>query len=190
MFYTLYKITSKIDNKIYIGVHQTEDLNDGYMGSGARIINAIKKYGKENFEKEILYFFDDQESALIKEREIVNEDFIKDPNTMNIVLGGGMPPSQKGRPLSKTKVGLKGDNRTEKQKEASRRHSEALKGNTPWNKGKKGVGTKKIKTPDGIFESGLAACEYYGLTSGTITHRCKNNLYGFEYYNDKSDKEK
>ena len=187
MFFTVYKITSKIDDKIYIGVHRTDDLDDDYLGSGTRIVNAIKKYGRDNFHKEILYIFDTQDEALDKEREIVTEDFINDPDTYNIVLGGGMPPSRKGLCLKETKVALKGDKRTEKQKEASRRHSEIIKGSTPWNKGKKGVGTKKIKTPDGIFESGLAVCEYYGITSGTVTHRCKKNLYGFEYYNDKSN---
>ena len=95
MYYTVYKITSKKDGKIYIGVHKTDDLNDGYMGSGTRIINAIQKYGTDSFTKEILYCYDCEKDALLMEKNIVDEDFIKDPKTFNLVTGGGMPPSRK-----------------------------------------------------------------------------------------------
>jgi group I intron endonuclease len=84
----LYQITNLINNKIYIGVHKTDRLDDGYMGSGTKIIRAIEKYGIENFRKEILEFFDTYEDALDKERCIVNEEFLQREDVYNINLGG------------------------------------------------------------------------------------------------------
>lgn len=88
MFYTIYKITSKINNKIYIGCHQTKDLNDEYMGSGKYIKAAIEKHGIESFTKEILFIFDTPEEMYAKEAEIVNLKFLSEENTYNIKIGG------------------------------------------------------------------------------------------------------
>ncbi len=84
-----YKITNLINNHFYYGVHSTDNIDDGYMGSGHRLHRAYKKYGQNNFIKEIIKFFDTREEALDYEESIVNENLIKDNKCYNEVLGGG-----------------------------------------------------------------------------------------------------
>lgn len=83
----LYKITNLINGKYYIGIHKG-DLNDDYMGSGRGIVQAIKKYGKSNFTKEVLQVFDTADQAWSAEQRIVTEALVKDPNCYNMRLGG------------------------------------------------------------------------------------------------------
>ena len=52
-------------------MHQTKNLDDGYMGSGKLIRYAIEKYGVENFQKEILHVFDNEQIMRDKEKELV-----------------------------------------------------------------------------------------------------------------------
>jgi len=72
----IYKITNLINNKFYIGQDIKND--DKYFGSGKLIISAIKKYGKENFKKEILEYCTDENQ--MDEREIF---WIKELNATN-----------------------------------------------------------------------------------------------------------
>lgn len=71
MNYTIYKVTNLLNGKYYIGKHQTENLDDGYMGSGKYIKRAISKHGKENFKKEILFVFETEAEMNAKEAELV-----------------------------------------------------------------------------------------------------------------------
>jgi hypothetical protein len=88
MNYLIYKTTNLLNNKYYIGCHQTDNLNDGYLGSGKHLKYAIKKYGKNNFKFEIMYSLSSKEEMFELERNIVNEDFINNPLTYNLKIGG------------------------------------------------------------------------------------------------------
>lgn len=84
MYYLVYKITNLINKKMYIGVHQTKNKDDGYMGSGLLINRAIKKYGVGEFRKEILFEAKSIKEMFSKEQELVEIG----PHTYNISAGG------------------------------------------------------------------------------------------------------
>lgn len=103
MKYIVYQTTNTLNKKIYIGIHKTIDPNkfDGYIGCGVNINKpstymnphtpfqcAVKKYGGKAFIRTILYIYDTVEEASDKESEIVDKDFITNPNTYNVALGG------------------------------------------------------------------------------------------------------
>jgi group I intron endonuclease len=84
----IYKTTNLINEKFYIGMHSTDNLNDGYVGSGKRLWYSINKHGKENFKLEILELLPDRISLKEREKEIVNSDLIKEEKCMNLRIGG------------------------------------------------------------------------------------------------------
>lgn len=88
MFYYLYEIKNLVNGKIYIGVHSTPELEDGYMGSGTVIRRAIRKYGVENFQKTILEFFSTKEKMYEREKEIITDEFLLREDVYNVRRGG------------------------------------------------------------------------------------------------------
>lgn len=87
-YHFIYKTTNLINNKFYVGMHSTDDLDDGYVGSGKRLWYSINKYGIENHKVEILELLDSRESLKKREAEIIDEDMITDALCMNLKLGG------------------------------------------------------------------------------------------------------
>ncbi len=88
MKYCIYKVTNKVNGKIYVGAHKTNNINDNYYGSGVVILRAIERYGIKNFKKEILFILDNEDEMYFLEKEVVNENFVNRPDTYNIAIGG------------------------------------------------------------------------------------------------------
>ena len=87
-YHYFYKITNNINGHYYYGIHSTDDLNDGYMGSGTRLHRAYQKYGIDAFNKEIIKFFPSRKEASEFEAEMVTESLINIDECYNIKLGG------------------------------------------------------------------------------------------------------
>lgn len=88
MYHLVYLTTNLINNKIYVGVHSTYNLEDGYLGSGVALRRSVKKYGKENFKRQILYFCLSEKDMVEIETNLVNEWFLSKKNIYNMSLGG------------------------------------------------------------------------------------------------------
>jgi len=88
MFYYLYEVKNNLNGKIYVGVHKTKSLDDGYMGSGKVIRHAIKKHGVENFTKVILEQFDNSVAMYAREKEVVTDEFLLREDVYNLRRGG------------------------------------------------------------------------------------------------------
>jgi hypothetical protein len=156
-FYILYKTTNLVNDKTYIGIHKTNNLDDGYLGSGFALLEAVEKYGKENFKREILEFCNSYDELLELEKIYVDINWVRDKSNYNLKTGGqssGILSEESKNKISETlkkkykngeiiinrKNGIipwnKGLNYDE---EYRFKISEGLKGRIPWNKGLKGA---------------------------------------------------
>lgn len=204
-YHYTYQIKNLVNKKTYVGRHSTDNINDGYMGSGKILKRAIKLYGIENFAIEILGFFDSFEDLVEEESFIVDSSFVIREDTYNITPGGNNPvmygednPSwkggtsiynRKGRPdFSGEKNPMFGKKHTE---EAKNKISKANKGNTPLNKGRKlseeqkrsmiyKQKTRKQLT-DGLsrFESIRDCARKLGVTQQYVQYRLRSNSEKF-----------
>ena len=86
--YLIYQITNLVNGKIYIGKHETTNIEDNYFGSGKYLKRAIKKHGLENFEFKILIDLKCREEMNLLEKMVVTEEFCKRDDVYNIKVGG------------------------------------------------------------------------------------------------------
>ena len=180
IYYTIYQITNNVNGKIYIGSHKTSNPNDNYFGSGPAIKSAIKKYGIENFTKQILYYLETEQEMYLKEAEIVSEQFISRKDTYNITLGGkggwshtkGLTNSirkQLGLPLIKGKT--KGSKHSI---EARIKRSNKLKGNPTHSNFKRPLGyNHSLETKEKLSK---AACNRESHYCETCDKHIKGNM--------------
>lgn len=199
MFYTVYQTTNTVNDKIYIGVHKTSKIDDNYIGSGNVIKEAIKKYGRQAFKKEILFIYDNIQEAYRKENELVNKDFVEREDTYNLVCGGSVSPDYDhnkprkilrgtqhpnfGKRLSeevKTKISRSNMGRV-KSPETRRKLSEANKGKTSPMKGKKLTDLDKKRKSVSALKKDKHKCIYCDVVAdaGNITQfhneKCKKS---------------
>ena len=85
----VYKITctsGKYKDHYYIGCHKTDNIDDGYKGSGKKIRDYFKKYPND-YIKEILEYFDNDEDMFNAEYLLIHP-CLNDPLCLNIKEGG------------------------------------------------------------------------------------------------------
>ena len=88
LFHFIYKTTDVRNGNFYIGMHSTNNLDDGYIGSGTRLKHLIYKHGNDIFNMEILEFLPDRKSLRLRESELVTSDLILEEKCMNLKPGG------------------------------------------------------------------------------------------------------
>ena len=180
-FFTIYKTTNIVNGKVYIGQHKVQSLfdKDTYIGSGSILIKAIKKYGKENFSKEILTIAISQSEADVLEKYYIKKyDSTNTEKGYNILAGGqGSGRVENQVPWNKGKH--------------TGQHASSCweKGHTPWNKGKKlGPHTEEWKekarghTPWNKGKKGVQVAWNKGLILGPVTGEEYEKRYGNRVY--------
>ena len=90
LFNFVYITTNSINGKRYVGDHATDDLNDGYLGSGIYFQNALNEYKAENFRREILELFSTKQEAFDAQQKYIDKYDTLKPNGYNLSPKGGL----------------------------------------------------------------------------------------------------
>ena len=105
-YHFTYKTTNLINKRYYLGMHSTNRLDDGYVGSGKRLWYELRKYGRDNFTIEILKYYNSREELIKAEKKLITEQVINKEDCLNLKTGGSG-----GFTLEQTRNGRKKTNR-------------------------------------------------------------------------------
>lgn len=148
MYHFIYKTTSET-GKYYVGRHSTNNLEDGYFGSG-KWIRSIKD--RSTLTREILEYC---ESDKIHEREeAVIAEHIGKPNCMNFnnnSVGfalGDLNPSKSEEERKRRSLAILGEGNPSKREEVRRKMSESQKGKPSKQIGRKRTEESKKRMSD------------------------------------------
>lgn len=148
MIYYIYCITNNINNKTYIGQHISNNLSDKYMGSGLNISRAFKKYGKENFLKEILAVAHTKENIDILEKVFIALYRAEGKAEYNISDGGT------GGNLGEEWCRRNKENHWKSDLKIIEKLRNSHKGQIPYNKGKTNIYSYETRIKMGIKNKG------------------------------------
>ncbi len=168
---------NKVNNKKYIGQHK--NFNDEYLGSGKVLQKAIKKYGKENFERIMLDVAYSTQELNKKEKYYIHYyNAVASKEFYNIHIGGEGGDTFSGKPKSE-------------KTEFRNRMSEITKGENNGMYGK----NHSVSTREKIKFTRLANMKFYNFSSdefknkmSAVTSGENNGMYGRQHTEETKNK--
>lgn len=173
-YYYIYKITctaGSLKDHYYIGQHKTNDLNDGYKGSGVKIKKYYQKY-PHDYKKEILCWCKDEEDMNLKEDFYVGDLYATDSMCLNLRRGGnqvGVSEETRAK-MSESKQNIS--------EETRKKISEAVKGENHPMYGKHHSEESRKKMSE--YRKGKFLGEKNPMYGKSAWNKGKNNVYSQE----------
>lgn len=96
-YHFTYKTVCTVSNSYYFGIHSTDDMNDGYLGSGRRLVRSVKLHGKASHRREVIAYFPDRKSLIEAEEHLITTSMLADKACMNMIPGGHVSSGMTGR---------------------------------------------------------------------------------------------
>lgn len=108
-YHFTYQTTCLVTGRYYLGMHSTNKLDDGYLGSGKVIISSIKEHGPQTHVRIILTMCNDRQQLSQHEISLITKDHLRNPLCMNLMPGGygGCRSDEQREKIRRTLTGRK-----------------------------------------------------------------------------------